>query len=121
MNTIEIKGRQVLSIIKTPQPEKEYNKDSKMAGQKYNTYSYEGKAFVVNTNDSFNELHRTGKLYSAKLSINEEGQLSLVGAVSTEQEEAMAKFEARMKRLETVANFQPKEAVTEEEILSLLK
>lgn len=121
MNTIEIKGRQVLSIVETPQPVKEYNKDSKLAGQTYKTYSYEGKAFAVNTNDRFNELHRAGKLYSAKLTINDEGQLSLVGSVSTEQEEAMAKFEAKMKRLETVANFQPKEAVTESEILALLQ
>lgn len=121
MNTIEIKGRDVLSINLTSQPAKDYSAESKLAGQKYNTYSYEGKAFAVNTIDKFNELHKAGKLYSAKLQVNEEGQLSLVGVVSTEQEESMAKFEARIKRMTTVANFQPKEVTTEAEILALLQ
>lgn len=121
MNKIEIKGRDIFGISLTNQGEREYSKDSKMAGKKYLIFSYEGKAFAVNTEDNFVALQKAGKLYSATLALNEEGQLSLVGYVSTEQELAMAKFEAQIKQVNTLATFVPTEKVTAADIAALLE
>lgn len=120
MENLVIKGREVMNIIKTTQPEKEYSKESKLAGQKYNTFAYGGKAFTANTVDGFTKLQKEGKLYSVTLGVNEEGQLSLLSYTTQEQEIAMVKFESQMKRIENIANISATETLTEEKLAALL-
>jgi hypothetical protein len=84
METRILKDEDLLDIVETTQV-KEYDKDSKMAGQKYKIYSFDGKGFIVNVADRFNKLYADGKLGRVKIGINEEGKFSLLSCASVDQ------------------------------------
>jgi hypothetical protein len=92
MNIQTIQGRDVLKIRKTAF-ERNYDENSKMAGEKYRIFSFRGKAFAVNSNDPFIADFDKGNLSEVELEVNDEGQLSLVGYISKTAELAQAKFE----------------------------
>lgn len=92
---MEIKGRQVLKVRLISEGH-DYDKESKMKDEKYNRYVYNGKVFICNAKDPFVKVQKAGKLYSVELDANEEGQLSMVGWTSTDEEITMAKTEATL-------------------------
>lgn len=110
---LNLKGREVLKI-KALAGTHEYAKDSKMAGQTYRRFAYNGAVFVANTADEFCSLFDSGKLYSADLNLEVDGDrsvLSLLNVTSTDQEINMARAEATLNSILT--NFKP-EAISEE-------
>lgn len=113
----EIKGREVLSVYCFNSEGKPYDVDENhpMKGQKYNLYQFDGKVFIANQNDPFVKAQAKGEVYSIKLSINDEGQLSLAGWTSIAGEINMAKTEA------TLASFTAVDTstVSEEELKEL--
>lgn len=94
----EIKGRDVLKIQETPivKTYQHTSEDSPLKGKQYRIYTYLGKAFAVNTDDSFCKLHAAGQLASVTVDIDSDGQLSLVGKTSKQQEIAFAKYESEI-------------------------
>jgi hypothetical protein len=117
MNIQEITGRQVLSISALPGTfDYAVEKGTPMHGKKYRRFAFDGKVFVVNTEDAFCAEFDSGKLYSAKLSINDEGQLSIVGKTNIDQETNMAKAEATLNRIVTASKIPN---LTEEQLLAL--
>lgn len=118
-NVTEIKGRDCLKIQETPivKTYQHTSDDSPLKGKQYRIYTYLGKAFVVNTEDTFCQLHTKGQLASVSLDIDKDGQLSLVGKTSKQQELSMAKFDAEMNYY-TKVDFKP-EPVTDELLKSI--
>jgi hypothetical protein len=114
---IELTGRQVLKI-KALAGEFPYDKDSKMKGENYRRFSYDGAVFIANTKDSFCTQFDKGQLFSADLEltkVDDRMVLSLLNNTSTDQEIGMAKTEATLNR---IANFKP-EAVDSDLLDSL--
>lgn len=107
-NVTEIKGRDVLKIQETPivKTYQHTADDSPLKGKQYRVYTYLGKAFAVNTEDSFCQLHTKGQLASVSIDTDADGQLSLVGKTSKQQELSMAKFDAEMNYY-TKTDFKP--------------
>ena len=101
--TTELKGREALKV----QPVAgtfDYSAESKLAGKQYRRFAYAGKVFIANTEDAFCSAYDKGNIYSVNLDSNEEGQLSLVGHTTIQQELNMAKTEAQLSAF-TVENF----------------
>ena len=98
---ISLKGREVLKI-KRQAGIFNYDKDSKMNGQKYYRYTFNGACFIANTEDNFVALQESGKLYSADLELTADPKdekklvLSLMNYTSSSQEKEMAKTEAEL-------------------------
>ena len=98
---INLKGRDVLKI-KRQAGIFNYNDDSKMKGQKYYRYTFNGAVFITNTEDNFVALQESGKLYSADLELGPDPKdekklvLSLMNYTSATQEKEMAKTEAEL-------------------------
>jgi hypothetical protein len=110
---LNLKGREVLKIKGLAGTFK-YDEKSKMAGQSYRRFAYDGAVFVANTQDEFCSLFDSGKLYSADLNLEVDGDrsvLSLLNTTSTDQEINMARAEATLNSILT--NFTP-EAISEE-------
>jgi hypothetical protein len=89
--TKELKGRDVLKIRKTSFV-RDYKEETKMKGQKYQIFSFEDKAFIVNLNDDFINHYNNGNVYSVQLGVGDEG-LSLFNFTTIDQEVRMAKTE----------------------------
>lgn len=118
-NTLEIKGRQVLSIktISTNNPYK-VDADHKFHKKTYNLYQYDGIVFTVNTEDEFVNWKDSGKLYSVKFeeglrdSKDSEGNeikvasLQMLSCTNQDQEISMAQTESTLRRI-----FKDEEAV----------
>ena len=66
MNTKELKGRDVLKAHLI-EPDRPYDKESKMKGQKYNRYNIGGYAVAVNTTSGFNKDFLDENIYSIDL------------------------------------------------------
>ena len=114
---IELTGRQVLKI-KALAGEFPYDKESKMKGENYRRFSYDGAVFIANTNDAFCQQFDKGELFSADLQLTKVDDrlvLTLLNNTSTVQEIGMAKTEATLNR---IANFKP-EAVDADLLESL--
>lgn len=110
---LNLKGREVLKI-KSLAGTFKYDEKSKMAGQSYRRFAYDGAVFVANTQDEFCSLFDNGKLYSADLNLEVDGDrstLSLLNTTSTDQEINMARAEATLNSILT--NFTP-EVISEE-------
>ena len=110
---LNLKGREVLKIKALAGTHK-YDEKSKMAGQSYRRFAYNGAVFVANVQDDFCALIDSGKLYSADLNLQVDGDrstLSLLNVTSTDQEINMARAEATLNSILT--NFTP-EAISEE-------
>lgn len=129
-NLLEITGRQVLSI-KLNKSNSVYSKGAKLKGTKFNSYSYNGKAFNVREDDAFIELQKNGQLFSATFKpttytaeVNVDGELitktieslELVGYTSSAQEIGMAKTLNVLNRLAKDAEI---ETVSDEYLASL--
>ena len=114
---IELKGREVLKI-KSLAGEFPYKDDSKMKGEKYRRFSYDGAVFIANVKDTFCEQFDKGELFSADLELSKVDDrmvLTLLNNTSSTQEIGMAKTEATLNR---IANFKP-EAVDADLLESL--
>ena len=107
-NVTEIKGRECLKIQETPIVKlyQHTTEDSPLKGKSYRIYTYLGKAFAVNTEDSFCDLQKSGKIATVSLDINADGQYSLVGKTSKSQELECARFDAELASI-TVENYKP--------------
>lgn len=108
----ELKGREILKI-KSLAGEFPYKDETKMKGQKYRRFSYDGAVFVVNTNDTFCQQFDKGELFSADLEltkVDDRMVLTLLNNTSSTQEIGMAKTEATLNR---IANFKPADVDTE--------
>jgi hypothetical protein len=108
---MEIKGREVLKI-KLLFADRPYDVEEghRFHGQKYNTYTFDGKPFNVNTNDEFVKWRDSGILYSAdfkKGTYQKEvdgvmqtlDSLQLLTCTNRNQEIAMAQTEQVLNRL----------------------
>jgi hypothetical protein len=110
---INLKGREVLKIKELPGT-KNYKDDTKLKGQSYRSFAYNGSVFIANTKDKFCELLDKGTLYSADLHlsiVDDRAVLTLLNHTSNQQEINMAKTESAINHILT--NFKP-EAVSEE-------
>ena len=91
MKTINVIGREVMGIkrISDKLPYSDTLLDgvteSKMKGQFYYRYKYNGVAFVVNVTDEFTEQYNSKKLYSVNLT-EEDDKLSFEYATTIQQE-----------------------------------
>ena len=98
---INLKGRDVLKIKRLPGVHT-YDDSTKMKGQKYYRYAFNGASFIANSEDNFVALQEAGKLYSADLQLGPDPKddkklvLSLLNYTSSTQEKEMAKTEAEM-------------------------
>lgn len=101
METKKIKGEDVLDI----QPLTgtfNYDAATKLAGQTYRRFAYNGTVFTVNTQDAFCTAFDNGVLYAVTFGINDEGQFSMVGFNTQDQVRNLRKFEAECKSFERV-------------------
>ncbi len=99
----EIRGREVLKV-QSIGGEQKYAAGTKLEKEFYRRFSYGGKVFIANTNDSFCTDFDNGNIYSIDLDSNGDGQLSLVGKTTILQEVNMAKTEVMLASF-TVENF----------------
>lgn len=109
---ISLQGRQVLKI-KALAGEFPYKEESKMKGEKYRRFSYDGAVFIANVKDSFCTQFDNGELFSADLELTKVDDrlvLTLLNNTSTNQEIGMAKTEATLNR---IANFKPEAVDTD--------
>lgn len=83
---LKITGLDVLRVSPVGTTLFDYDKDSKMAGQKFRRYKFNGKAFAVNVSETqFIEAQSAGKLHQVNVEVNEAGQLSFVDCITAEQ------------------------------------
>jgi len=113
---MELKGREVLKV-QALAGEFDYSATSALVGKKYRRFANGGKVFVANVEDPFCRAFDDGNIYSVDLDVNEEGQLSLIGHTTIQQELNMAKTEVILKAF-TVENYISK-AVNFEELVAL--
>ena len=85
-NELKVKGLDLLRISPNGDTVHKYDETSKMKGQTYRRFKYNGKVFIVNTNETqFISAQAAGKLNEVNLEINEEGQLGFVDCITAEQ------------------------------------
>jgi hypothetical protein len=105
---IELKGREIFKIKAIASGQNlPYAKDSKLAGQTFNQYLYNGIVFTANVADDFVTWKNNGKLYSVDLLpgtyVNDEGEtvksLQLAGCTNMDQEKSMAQVEADLNKI----------------------
>ena len=113
----EIKGREVLKV-KAIAGTFDYSATSKLAGQKYRRFAQGGKVFIANEEDAFCKAFDAGNIYSVDLDSNDEGQLSMVGFTSIQQELNMAKTEVLLKSF-TLENLIAGKITNPEELIEL--
>jgi len=92
----ELKGRDALKVraLAGLHP---YNESSKLNGSFYRRFSFDNKAFIAHSEDSFCKAFDNGEIYSIDLDSNDEGQLSLANFTTIIQELGMAKTEQLLK------------------------
>ena len=71
----------------------DYDKESKLKGEKYRRFVLNGKAFIADVKDAFCTAFDNGEVYSIDVTSNDEGQLSLANFTTVKQELTMAKTE----------------------------
>ena len=113
----ELRGREALKVQALPGIH-EYAATSKLAGKTYRRFAFGGKVFIANTEDKFCLAFDAGNIYSIDLDSNEDGQLSLVGHTTIQQELNMAKTEVQLKAF-TVENYIAGRLVKPEELIAL--
>ena len=119
METKELKGREVFAINPLPGVFDYHVEDtSPMFGKKYRRFTKDGIAFVANAEDAFCKHFDDGEVYSVRLSVNAEGQLSLVGHTTTQQEITMAKTITIIDSY-TVDNYLAGKLVSPEQLIAL--
>lgn len=101
----EIKGREVFKVRALPGTQAyKVEKESKMFGQTYRNFTYGGKVFIANSADEFCTHFDNKKVYSLDLDTNADGQITMVGFTTVEQEVSMAQTEVMLASF-TVDNF----------------
>jgi hypothetical protein len=108
---MELKGRQILKI-KLLFADKPYDVEEghRFYKQTYNTYTFDGKPFNVNTNDEFVKWRNEGILFSADFKqatyqkevdgvMKDFESLQLLTCTNLNQEVAMAKAEATLSKI----------------------
>ena len=80
MAQVNVEGQDVLLVQCISEP-MEYDKDTKMAGQKYRRYNFGGKVFISN-DETFYTAIENGGVSKITLDSNEEGQLGLTGYIT---------------------------------------
>jgi hypothetical protein len=112
MKTNKIEGRQVLDVQALAGTFK-YADDTKLAGQTYRRFTYNGVVFTVNTEDKFCTDFDNDNLYAVTFGINEEGQFSKLAHNSQTQIENFARFESKLKAFDRIAvDANPEELAT---------
>ena len=82
-----------------------YAKGTKMEGQSYRRFNYDGKVFISNDDSFFNELE-AGGIESLKLDSNDDGNLSLVSYITFKKLIGLKRNELTLEVM-TVENFKP--------------
>jgi len=82
-----------------------YDAKSKMAGQFYRRYIFEGKVFISN-DDNFYETLEAGGVESLKLDTNDEGKLAMVGYLTFKKLIGVRRNQLTLDSM-TIENFQP--------------
>ena len=91
-----------IQTISGPMP---YAKGTKMEGQTYRRFNYDGKVFISNDESFFNELE-AGGIESLKLDSNDDGNLSLVSYVTFKKLIGLKHNQVKLESI-TVENFKP--------------
>ena len=82
-----------------------YAKGTKMEGQNYRRYIYEGKVFISNDENFHNELE-AGGIESLKIEPNDEGKLAMVGYLTFKKLIGVRRNQLTLEAM-TIENFQP--------------
>ena len=105
-NTIKIEGEAVLRISPIGTTEHKYDEASKMAGQAYRRFKFNGKAFSVNTSEKqFIEAQEQGSLHEVNLEVNEAGQLGFIDCVTVGQRENFLSGQRNSAKLQSELNY----------------
>ena len=91
--------------IQTISGQMPYAKGTKMEGQFYRRFNYDGKVFISNDESFFNELE-AGGISSLKLDSNDDGNLSLVSYITFKKLVGLKRNELVLESL-TIENFKP--------------
>jgi hypothetical protein len=94
-----------------------YAKGTKMEGQFYRRFNYDGKVFISNDESFFNELENGG-VESLKLDSNDEGKLAMVSYVTFKKLIGLKRNEVTLEAI-TVENFKPTAMVNAEDYAGL--
>lgn len=105
----ELNERDCLSIQSNG---KDYNYDakSKMAGQTYKRFNFDGKIFISDDANFYNEIV-DGGIESLKLDMNDEGQLSLLSYITFKKLIGLKNNQMKLESI-TVENFKPSAKAT---------
>ena len=99
METKKITGMDVLDI----QPLAgtfNYDAASKLAGQTYRRFAYNGTVFTVNTQDAFCTAFDNSELYAVTFGVNNDSQFSMVAFNTYAQVRNFKRFESEIKSFE---------------------
>ncbi len=80
MAQVKIQAEDIL-LVNAIAGEFDYDKNSKMAGQKYRRFSYGGKVFISNDPTFFVDLSN-GNIHTISIDADDAGQLSMTGYIS---------------------------------------
>jgi hypothetical protein len=94
-----------------------YAKGTKMEGQFYRRYNFEGKVFISNDESFFNELENGG-VESLKLDTNDEGKLAMVGYLTFKKMIGVRRNQLTLEAM-TIENFKPTAMVNAEDFAGL--
>ena len=109
METRKIKGEDVLDIQQLA-GEHPYAQDSKLVGQFYKRFTYNGVCFTVNKEHPFCSAFDNGEVYAVTFGVNEEGQFEMVGFNTLTQVKNLRRFEAECKSFERIETIVDQEA-----------
>ena len=110
IQTVNAKDILGIQTISAPMP---YAKGTKMEGQFYRRFNYDGKVFISNDESFFNELE-AGGIESLKLDSNDEGKLAMVSYVTFKKLIGLKRNEITLESM-TVENFRPSAKASVEE------
>jgi hypothetical protein len=112
----KVEGTDILGIqaISGPMP---YAKGTKMEGQFYRRFNFDGKVFTSN-DDLFHAELEAGGIESIKLDSNDDGQLSLVSYITFKKLIGLKHNQVKLESI-TVENFKPSAKATVEEYQDL--
>ncbi len=102
MNTKKITGMDVLDVQALPGT-KNYAEDTKLAGQTYRRFTYNGVVFTVNTEDAFCADFDNGEIFAVTFGINEENQFAKLAHNNYKQVENLRRFESKIKAFDRIA------------------
>lgn len=112
----KIEGTDVLGI-QTISELLPYKAGTKMEGQFYRRYNYDGKVFISNDESFFNELENGG-VESLKLDTNDEGKLAMVSYITFKKIIGLKRNQLTLEAM-TVENFKPTAMVNAEDFAGL--